>query len=392
MTSLPRALVIGGTGPTGPFVVRGLVERGFSVTMAHTGRHERPEIPDEVEHLHTDPFDREALAGSLGSRSFEVAVVMYGRLRDVAQLLAGRVARLITVGGMPVVDGYGNPEQLRPAGMPMPTLEDGATVTGAGHQGHNVKVARMVETERAVFAAHPTATHLRYPLVYGPHQLLPREWMVVRRVLDGRRHLILPDGGLYVGSATYVENAAHALLLAVDRPERSAGETYHVGDERAPSLRQVVEIVATALAHSFEIVDLPYELARPAHPLMLRSGSFHRYTPPTKLMSELGYRDVVPCEEALVRTARWLAAHPPERGGDIEQNLQDPFDYGAEDALIAAWKEALGRLRAAAAAADPYFVDRYSPSREADRESRRTARARAPQRRQRRAIRPQSSS
>ena len=53
----PTALVVGGTGPTGPHVVGGLLDRGFVVTVLHTGRHERDEIPAVVEHVHTDPFD-----------------------------------------------------------------------------------------------------------------------------------------------------------------------------------------------------------------------------------------------------------------------------------------------------------------------------------------------
>src|SRR5215218_4335216 len=238
-----RALVIGGTGPTGPYVVRGLHEGGWGVTMVHTGRHERDEVPAAVTHVHTDPFDRALLADAIGDRTFDVGVVMYGRLRDVAEVLAGRVGRLVTVGGMPVLDGYSNPADLQPAGMPVPTQESSPTIdAGTGRQG-NDKVARMTETEGAVFAAHPSATHLRYPVIYGPHQLLPREWMIVRRVLDGRRRIIVPDGGLYLCSAAYAENAAHALLLCVDQPERAAGQTYHVSDETTPTLRQVIEIV-----------------------------------------------------------------------------------------------------------------------------------------------------
>ena len=41
-------LVIGGTGPTGPFVVNGLLERGHDVTICHTGNHEVAEIPRTV--------------------------------------------------------------------------------------------------------------------------------------------------------------------------------------------------------------------------------------------------------------------------------------------------------------------------------------------------------
>ncbi|MDQ1425545.1 MAG: hypothetical protein QOD72_3043 [Acidimicrobiaceae bacterium] len=368
-----RALVVGGTGPTGPYVVQGLLDRGFHVTILHTGTHERPEIPPEVEHIHTDPFDVDATALAVSDRTFDVAAVLYGRLRDLVGLLAGRVGKLVTVGGVPALRGYGDPHALTPAGMRIPTTESSATIDPDG--AANAKTNRIVETEDAVFASHPAATHFRYPLVYGPHQLLPREWMVVRRILDGRPHMIVPDGGLYIRSATYVANAAHALMLAVDKPGESAGNTYHVSDEWSPTLRQVVEIVAAALDHPLELIYMPYDLARPAHPLMMLAEPFHRYTPSTKLTTELGYRDVIACDEALAKTARWLAEHPPEPGGSIERNLQDPFDYQAEDALIATWRAALGPLREAAAAADPVFVDRYAADYEAARARRRAARS-----------------
>jgi len=35
-----KALVIGGSGPTGPHVLAGLLERGYDVAMLHRGVHE----------------------------------------------------------------------------------------------------------------------------------------------------------------------------------------------------------------------------------------------------------------------------------------------------------------------------------------------------------------
>jgi nucleoside-diphosphate-sugar epimerase len=256
--------------------------------------------------------------------------------------------------------------------MPVPTLETAPTADQFDRPIRNDKVARMVDTERAVFAAHPSATHVRYPLIYGPYQLLPREWLVVRRVLDGRRRIIVADGGLQLVSAAYVENAAAAVLLCADQPDATAGEVLHAGDETTPTVRQVIEIVAAELDREIEIVDLPYEMARPAYPLMMRGGSFHRFMPPTRLLA-LGYRDRVPYREGLARTVRWLVDNPP-RGDSIERNLQDPFNYAAEDALLAAWDAATGPLARAAAEADPYYVDRYSPEQEEDRDRRRAAR------------------
>jgi nucleoside-diphosphate-sugar epimerase len=68
-----RVLVVGGTGPTGPHVVRGLLDRGHDVTIFHRGTHELPELAD-VEHLHGDPHFRGPIEEALGSHTFDLVV------------------------------------------------------------------------------------------------------------------------------------------------------------------------------------------------------------------------------------------------------------------------------------------------------------------------------
>src|SRR5207344_3406742 len=121
-----------------------------------------------------DPFDIDATSIAVTDRTFDVAAVLYGRLRDLVVLLGGRVGKLVTVGGVPALKGYGDPYALTPPGLRIPTTEVSPTIDADG--ASNRKTNKIVETERAVFASHPNATHFRYPLVYGPHQLLPREW------------------------------------------------------------------------------------------------------------------------------------------------------------------------------------------------------------------------
>jgi nucleoside-diphosphate-sugar epimerase len=336
-----KALVIGGTGPTGHFMVNGLRARGYDVTLFHTGRHELAEIPPEVEHLHGDPFAPGALEAALGARTFDVCIATYGRLRRVAEAMASRCGRFLSIGGVPAYRGFMNPELFAPAGLPVPVREDAAKVE---HEPDDAKGYRIVRTERAVFAAQPDATHFRYPYVYGPYQLVPREWCIVRRVLDGRPFIVLPEDGLTLHHHGYAENLAHAVLLAVDQPEAAKGQVYHCADEEVLTLRQVVEIVAGALDHRLEIVSMPWWLATPARPLLAQPLPTHRVFDLGKIQRELGYRDVVPAREALARTARWLVAHPPAPGGQEETVLQDPFDYAAEDQLAAAWKRALATL------------------------------------------------
>lgn len=338
-----RALVVGGTGPTGPFLVSGLRERGYETAILHRGEHETRAIPPDVEHLHADPYDGAALEAAVATRRFDVVIASYGRLREVARVFAGRTGRFIGVGGVPLYRGWMRPEDLTPRGLPAPVPEDAPLVASAEELRKGFMIRR---TEEAVFEYHPSAAMFRYPTVYGPRQLLPLDWCIVRRVLDGRRAIVLPDGGLTLHTAGYVENLAHAVLLAVDHPEASAGRSYNCGDERTLTLRQRVEWIAGIMGHRFDIASVPAEVARPAWPMLTHEESDHRLMDLSRLRGELGHRDVVTTDTALRRTVAWLCENRPEPGGFTEQLLGDPFEYATEDVLIEAARDGLERMRA----------------------------------------------
>jgi nucleoside-diphosphate-sugar epimerase len=356
-TAAPRSLVIGGTGPTGPGVVNGLLERGHQVTILHTGRHEVDSIPASVEHIHTNPFRIDEVADALGSRTFDVVFAMYGRLRDLAPWFVGRTGQFVAVGGVPAYKGFARPHRNVPAGMLVPVRESAERAVG----DENDKVAKIVATEDIVFEHHPEATLFRYPLIYGPGQINPREWLVVRRILDGRRRIIVADGGLTLRTAAFGANAGHALTLAVDRPDVAAGKAYNISDAHVLTAAQTIEVIAAALDAEVELVNLPAELATPARPFLAHEHTWHQFTGVDRLIDDLGYADVVPAVDAIAFTARHLAAHPVERGGNTEMRLQDPFDYAAEDAIIDAYRAAIGPAVEAAAVYDPDFRDRYAP-------------------------------
>jgi nucleoside-diphosphate-sugar epimerase len=353
-----RALVVGGTGPTGPFIVNGLRARGHATAILHRGTHEIDEIPGDVEHIHADPYDGAAFAAAIAGRTFDVVVASYGRLREIARACVGRTGHFVGVGGVPLYRGWMRPEDLDPRGLPVPVREDAPQVESEAELRKGFMIRR---TEEAVFEHHPRAAMFRYPTVYGPRQPLPLEWCIVRRVLDGRRAIVLADGGLTLATAGYSENLAHAVLLAVDRPEAAAGQSYNCGDERTLTMRQRVETIARILGRPIEVVGVPAEVARPAWPLLTHEESDHRLMDLARLQRDLGYRDAVPTPEALRRTVDWLVANRPEPGGFTEQLLGDPFDYAAEDRLIAAAHEGLERMRAIRYVSPPTAGASYIP-------------------------------
>jgi nucleoside-diphosphate-sugar epimerase len=352
-----RTLVIGGTGPTGIHIVRGLIDRGHEVAILHRGTHERPETPIDVEHIHADPYDMESLSGAIGDRTFDLSVVMYGRLRRIAELLVGRTDRFVSVGGVPAIRGWMNPWLFSPEGLPVPVDESAPTVTAPEEDEKGYRVAR---TEEYVFANHPQAAHFRYPYAYGPLQVVPREWSVVRRILDGRKFIVVADDGLTLHHHGYTENLAHAVLCGVDHADAAAGLVFNCGDDEVLSIRQVIEIIAAELGYDLEIISMPHEIATPARPLLAQPAVTHRVLDTSLLRNRLGYRDVVPARDAVARTARWLVDNPVAPGAAEEIVLTDPFDYEAEDRLVAAWRAVVAAMPEVAFAIEPGVGLAYS--------------------------------
>lgn len=330
------ALVIGGTGPTGPPIALGLEERSYEVTLLHSGNHEVPEVM-HLRHLHGDVFDADALSAILSDAEFDVVVASYGRLRSVASVLKDRVGHFLSIGGNPVYRGFFDAAVHEPPGLPVPTDEESDLATEAD-DGKSYRIGR---TEEIVFELHPSATHFRYPYVYGPRQLAPREWCFVRRIIDQRPFVVLPDDGLSLITFGYVDNLAHAILLAIDRPQASQGQIFNLGDDEKLTIRQVAEIITDELGYQWDLVSMPAELAIPARPLMMGYRTTHRVTDTSKLRNLLGYRDPVPARKAVGIAARWLFENRPVRGGYEESALQDPFDYDAEDRLVNWWRSAV---------------------------------------------------
>lgn len=339
------ALVIGGTGPTGPHIVQGLVQRGYEPVVLHRGQHEVP-LGVDIEHIHTDPHFEETLTAALEGRSFDLIIATYGRLRLFVDALAGKTDRLVTIGGTAYADLKGRAAK-----------EDDPRYT------ENKIVAKIVETEELLRKAHDDGvfniTHLRYPNLYGPRQLAPREWSIIRRILDGRRHIPVINGGLTLEGRAFVENAAHTVMLAVDHPEASAGQQYNVADEYTPTDADRVLKIAEVMGAEVELANFTPESGAPAY--WWGSGrdldfvrmkrppiTYHKRLSVEKIKTELGYHDPVDFDTAMRRTVEWYLENPLEPGSEGESQIGDPFDYPAEDAYLESLAEFNARTSALA--------------------------------------------
>jgi nucleoside-diphosphate-sugar epimerase len=341
-----KALVIGGTGPTGPFLVNGLIAQGYDVSIMHRGTHDSDDIPKSVERIIGDPHFRETLRDALRGRTFDLIIATYGRIRYIAEVAGDYTNRLITIGGAPCYRGMLQPDALFPAGLEIPLNEAAPKVESEEEFrfGYLVRIS-----EEAVMKGHTdgrfSATHFRYPVVYGPRQVTPKIWAIMRRFMDKRPYIVLPDGGLSLVTRGYSENVAHAVLLAAAQPEIAGGQIYNCGDEQQLTMAQWVEVVGNAMGGSIEVIGVPDQYAYPSRSLMMFNGpANHQLFDLYKIKSELGYRDPVPVLEATTRTIRWYQDNPPNENDDFVADIAG--HYRTEDAIVQIYRETCEKLAA----------------------------------------------
>ena len=336
-----KALMIGGTGPTGVPIVQGLIERGYAVEMLHTGRNEVAETPDEVVHLHADVYDPHRLEQILEGRNWDLCVAAYGRLRKIAELLSGKVGRFVSIGGLPALLGYMNPyahEPLRHAGpntcrwparsqrvprherlphrpdrrgrLPSPTRGD-ALPLSVRLRPAPAPAPRMADRE-----AHSRWSSAHHPARRRPHPAPTSDTQRISRTRSSP---------------------------AIDKPENTLGEIYNAADSEVLTLRAVVELISEGLGHRWEIVNIAVGAggsrasARDATP---KRRTAYSTRPGCNAILAI----VISCRPA----KRWYGPQDGWSKNPLSQNqqrlLEDPFDYAAEDALIEGWKKAVAGM------------------------------------------------
>jgi len=332
-----KALVVGGTGPTGPHIVAGLLDRDYDVTLLHRGLHEDDTLPT-LEHIHADPYQTESLLGAVQTRQFDVVLGMYGRVKAIGEAFSDRCGQLVCVSGTPVYRGLISPETSTPSGMALLAREDGPLVDELTEPPRFAAAIRSSETfvlERGRAGAYRIAG-VRYPQIYGPRNVIPWEWPIVRRVLDKRQRMIVPDDGLWIITRCAARNAAEVVLKLVDSPDIANGKYYNAADDDQFTVRQLAEMVVTHAGGDMQLVSIPSALSPSGfREFVPPGGRPHMLVDNSKAKTELGYQEVVSAREALAETIEWMLEKPIELSS--YPGYEPWLDYTMEDLILDAW-------------------------------------------------------
>ena len=336
-----KVLIIGGTRFMGPFVAQNLLESGHTVTVFHRGK-SPARIPEGV-HVHRGDRRELATHGEVLRRLEPDAVVDMVAFTEadalgLIEVFRGVARRTVVISSMDVYRQY---DRLRGVDItpsdPLPLTEESPlrdqlfpyraqAPDEADRLYHNEKI--LVEQVMLSTPELP-ATVLRLPAVYGPGDAQHRLFPYVKRMQDGRPHILLSKGQAgWRWTRGYVEDVAAGIVLAA-LDERASGRVYNIGEEDPQPEAEWVESIGYTAGWDGKVVRVPEEVL-PAGLRTPENWEQHLVVSSMRIREELGYREAVTSEEGLRRAIGWERDSPPETIDPAQ------FDYAAEDSALEA--------------------------------------------------------
>jgi nucleoside-diphosphate-sugar epimerase len=310
-----RVLVIGGTEFIGRRTVELLTDRGDDVLVVHRGQTE-PE-PVHGEHLHVDRKDFATRKAEItGFRPDAVVDTMALTAADVEMVLPHLPdVPIVLLSSMDVYEAWQNILTDGPATVAVPFDEDGPlrTVRYPYRDRYpDMDDYDKLDVEPAYLARHGSA--LRLGMVYGPRDPQRREEPVLRRVRARRTRIPVGPGNLLL-PRLHVDDAASAVLHALDRPEAAQGHAFNIAETRTYPMNAWIRSVLAAAGHEAELVRVPDKVL-PAD-LRLTRGVEQQFLASTaKAQIRLGWRPGDP-RDGTNRSTRWHLENPPAQTGDF---------------------------------------------------------------------------
>jgi nucleoside-diphosphate-sugar epimerase len=344
-----KILIIGGTGFMGPSTVAHLKNAVHHVTVFHRGK---TPVPAGAEEIIGDHHDLAGYQPEFARRDFDVVIdfiLSSGRqAKTLMKTFRGITRRVVAVSSMDVYRAMGiihGTETGLLQELPL-TEESELRANRNTYSPEGMKKVREVypwaddeydkiPVEEAVMSDHALpGTVLRLPMVYGPGDPLHRFHHILKRMDDGRQHIIFSDDvAAWRTPRGFVENVGAAIALAATS-DHAAGRVFNICEAESFSELEWSRKIADAMRWKGEFIVLPREKA-PQHLVMPARMEQHLAASSERIRRELGYRETVSGDEAIQRTIVWERANQPL------QPMYAPFKYAEED-------EALAKLKATA--------------------------------------------
>src|ERR1700719_1253332 len=269
-----RILLIGGNGFIGRFALAALKQQGHTLAVFHRGTTAAPSGVDEIR---GDRHQLNASAQQLRRFAPDVVidlVISSGpQSKELMNIFRGVARRVVMLSSIDVYRATGVLHGTESGPLQDVPLTEESDLRRCLHPypPESMQLLRKIfpwvtddydkiPAERIVMNDPDLpGTVLRLPMVYGPGDPLHRFYPVVKRIADGRRHIILPETlAAWHSPRGYVENVAAAIALAAT-DERAAGRIYNICEEPSFSELEWARMIASEMRWDGDFVVLPIE-------------------------------------------------------------------------------------------------------------------------------------
>jgi nucleoside-diphosphate-sugar epimerase len=173
---------------------------------------------------------------------------------------------------------------------------------------------------------------LRASRVHGPGASPPREWFVVRRLLDGRRRIPVAHHGQTGNHPTAAVNLAKLVATCAQRP---GVRVLNAADPGLPTAADIVQAIAAACRRPAQIVELDADA-----PPELGWTPWATWPPfflDTTASARLGYQPAGPYSDTVSAAIQELLELADEQRTRLEDDpyFDRRFDYSIDDAALA---------------------------------------------------------
>jgi nucleoside-diphosphate-sugar epimerase len=332
-----KSLVLGGSVFVGKHLVEALIRNGEQVAVLNRGITPSA-LPAGVDHLAADRTDLDQLRSVLSGRTWDavydvsgfVMAAGGGDVDGLLELLDGQVGGYVYVSSIMAYD-----QGLRGQ---FPWTEDMSTNPDGPASYGGFKAA----TETRLLARHRAtgfpATIVRPAAIYGPdNNIFDMETPMFLRLLQGRP-ILVPHGGLVVGSYGHVDDLCDA-MLSMAALSGAVGEVFNVTTDSI-EVGHYVNVLAEVVGTSADIVHIPDhllgEITDPVYSHLF--GVRHHATLSTdKATRVLGHVPRFELAEGHTHTYEWFCSQGWQ---DRTERLIDPvwrasWNFDAEESLAA---------------------------------------------------------
>ncbi len=327
-TSPQTILVTGGTGFTGYFLVKRLLEAGHTVRVV-----------DNQRGIFYDDLVKRGAQIHIGSVTDRDAMFDLVKGCDVVHHLAAAFRGVnlpksvywdVNVNGTRHMLDAAEKHGVRKfiycstcgvhGNVQHPPAAEDAPITPADYYQYTKWEGERVAHE--FIAKGMDVAIVRPAAIYGPGD--PERWTMLFQRSRGGRFLMFGDGKATY-HPVYIDNLIDGMILAQERPE-SKGQTYLLADEHFYSLTDIVKAVGKVMGKEVQITYLPFAPLWVAAVLVEALYAPFKASPPIfrrrvdwfrqnrafdigKAKRELGYAPSVDLYTGLTRTYAWIIEH-----------------------------------------------------------------------------------